>query len=35
MSLITGLTLTLLAGISMGFSMWSIRWARVWKWGNF
>jgi hypothetical protein len=34
MSLITGLTLTLLAGISMGCSMWSIKWARVWKWGN-
>ena len=35
MTLITGFTLTLLAGITMGFSMWSIKWARVWKWENF
>ncbi len=35
MALITGFTLTLLAGITMGFSMWPIKWARVWKWENF
>ncbi len=35
MTLIAGLTLTLLAGITMGFSMWSIKWAHVWKWENF
>ncbi len=35
MALITGFALTLLAGITMGFSMWSIKWARVWKWENF
>src|ERR1700743_2171288 len=35
MALFTGFTLTLLAGVTMGFSMWSIKWARVWKWENF
>ena len=35
MVLITGFALTLFAGITMGFSMWSIKWARVWKWENF
>lgn len=35
MSLITGFALTLVAGITMGFSMWPIKWARHWKWENF
>lgn len=35
MTLITGFILTLLAGITMGFSMWSIKWARIWRWENF
>ena len=35
MILFTGFALTLLAGITMGFSMWSIKWARLWKWENF
>jgi L-rhamnose-H+ transport protein len=35
MPLITGFVLTFLAGNTMGFSMWSIKWARVWKWENF
>jgi L-rhamnose-H+ transport protein len=35
MPLFTGFSLTFLAGITMGFSLWSIKWARVWKWENF
>jgi L-rhamnose-H+ transport protein len=35
MALITGFALTLLAGITMGFSIWPMKWARIWKWENF
>ena len=35
MPLITGFVLALLAGITMGFSGWSIKLVRVWKWENF
>jgi L-rhamnose-H+ transport protein len=35
MPLVTGFALTLVAGIMMGFSIWPIKWARVWKWENF
>ncbi len=35
MPLITGFLLTFVAGVTMGFSMWPIKWARVWKWENF
>jgi L-rhamnose-H+ transport protein len=35
MPLITGFVLALLAGLIMGFSGWSIKLVRVWKWENF
>lgn len=35
MTLITGFALTLVAGVTMGVSIWPIKWARVWKWENF
>ena len=35
MPLITGFALTLVAGITMGFSIWPIKWLRMWKWENF
>jgi L-rhamnose-H+ transport protein len=30
-----GFILTLVAGASVGVSMWPLKWARVWKWENF
>jgi hypothetical protein len=35
MPLITGFVLSLLAGVTMGLSGWSIKLVRVWKWENF
>src|SRR5271157_1760443 len=35
MTLLHGFALTFLAGLSVGFSMWSIKWARTWRWENF
>ena len=35
MTLLHGFALTFLAGLSVGFCMWSIKWARTWKWENF
>ena len=35
MTLLHGFALTFLAGLTVGFSMWSIKWARIWKWENF
>jgi L-rhamnose-H+ transport protein len=35
MTLLHGFALTFLAGVSVGFSMWSLKWARIWKWENF
>jgi L-rhamnose-H+ transport protein len=31
----TGLVLTVVAGTSVGFSMWPLKWARSWRWENF
>jgi L-rhamnose-H+ transport protein len=30
-----GFSLTLIAGASVGISMWPLKWARAWKWENF
>jgi len=35
MTLLHGFALTFLAGLSVGFCMWSMKWARTWKWENF
>jgi len=35
MTLLHGFALTFLAGLSVGFSGWPIKWARTWKWENF
>ena len=35
MNNLTGFLLTLVAGASVGFSMWPLKWARTWKWENF
>jgi L-rhamnose-H+ transport protein len=35
MALLTGFALALLAGVTIGFSGWSIKRVRVWKWENF
>ena len=35
MTLLHGIALTFLAGVSVGFCLWSIKWARTWKWENF
>ena len=35
MNNLTGLVLTVLAGASVGFSMWPLKWARSWRWENF
>ncbi len=35
MTLLHGFVLTLIGGISVGFSMWPMKWARSWKWENF
>jgi L-rhamnose-H+ transport protein len=35
MTLIAGFCLTFLGGISVGVCMWSIKWARTWKWENY
>jgi L-rhamnose-H+ transport protein len=35
MTLLYGLVLTFLAGLSVGFGGWPIKWARTWKWENF
>jgi L-rhamnose-H+ transport protein len=32
---IFGFSLTLIAGASVGISMWPLKWARAWKWENF
>jgi L-rhamnose-H+ transport protein len=32
---LTGLLLTVIAGTSVGFSMWPLKWARSWRWENF
>jgi L-rhamnose-H+ transport protein len=32
---IVGFSLTLIAGASVGISMWPLKWARAWKWENF
>jgi L-rhamnose-H+ transport protein len=32
---IVGFSLTLIAGASVGISMWPLKWARTWKWENF
>ena len=35
MTLIPGFCLTFLGGVSVGLCMWSIKWARAWKWENY
>ena len=35
MNNIAGFVLTLVAGASVGVSMWPLKWARIWKWENF
>jgi L-rhamnose-H+ transport protein len=35
MHLLAGFVRALLAGVTMGFAGWSIKWVRVWKWENF
>jgi L-rhamnose-H+ transport protein len=35
MILFHGFALTFLAGVSVGFCLWSLKWARNWKWENF
>jgi L-rhamnose-H+ transport protein len=35
MNLLMGFGLALLAGVTMGFAGWFIKWARVWRWENF
>ncbi len=35
MNNIAGFALTLVAGASVGFSMWPLKWVRLWKWENF
>jgi hypothetical protein len=35
MNNLSGFLLTLTAGTSVGFSMWTLKWARYWRWENF
>ena len=35
MTLLPGFCLTVLGGVSVGVCMWSIKWARAWKWENY
>jgi L-rhamnose-H+ transport protein len=35
MNNLTGFLLTVVAGASVGFSMWPLKWARTWRWENF
>ena len=35
MTLLHGFALTLLGGLSVGFSAWSLKWARIWKFENY
>jgi hypothetical protein len=35
MNNLSGFLLTLIAGTSVGFSMWTLKWARYWRWENF
>src|SRR5260370_42428098 len=35
LNLIHGFALAFVAGVIVGFNLWSIKWARVWKWENF
>ena len=35
MNLLHGFALTLLGGVSVGFSAWSLKWARIWKFENY
>ncbi|HXW15855.1 MAG TPA: hypothetical protein VEN79_15220, partial [Terriglobia bacterium] len=35
MTLLHGFALTFIAGVSVGFCLWSLKWARVWKFENF
>src|SRR5690349_21632856 len=34
-TLLHGFALTLLGGVSVGFSAWSLKWARIWKFENY
>lgn len=35
MTLLHGFALTFIAGVSVGFCLWSLKWARIWKFENF
>ena len=35
MILLHGFALTLLGGVTVGFSAWSLKWARIWKFENY